>query len=202
MCDIHDLCVSISCLLATLSPSNRWVSHLIRWVWSLWVTPSSFGTSWHTLKKRCYGKIPIPTFNPHKKQNSPMGQRLIYVLPHRSPAILVSPPKPGTLVRLYSLIIYDIWAKFSSYSVLLCFPFILTSEEKKVFAVFCRFWTWGRISPDVDLLLIHSGPSGDSKAETNGMLLSNGIPRGPAPLPSLGMSSIERLAHDGQCTLE
>ncbi|XP_031416845.1 WD repeat-containing protein 90 isoform X2 [Clupea harengus] len=41
-----------------------------------------------------------------------------------------------------------------------------------------------------------AGPSGDLGALTNGMLHSNGMPRGPAPLPSLGMSSIERPAHD------
>ncbi|XP_041938455.1 WD repeat-containing protein 90 isoform X2 [Alosa sapidissima] len=40
------------------------------------------------------------------------------------------------------------------------------------------------------------GPSGDSGALTNGMLLSTGMPRGPAPLPSLDLSSIERPAHD------
>lgn len=102
----NDVCVSVRCLLATLSPSNRWASHLIKWVWCLWVTPSSFGTSWHTLWKRCYGKIPTPTFHPHRNLNSPLGQHLgtlhhVYNHVHcplRSPAILVSPPKPGSLL--------------------------------------------------------------------------------------------------------
>ncbi|KAL2078258.1 hypothetical protein ACEWY4_025943 [Coilia grayii] len=40
------------------------------------------------------------------------------------------------------------------------------------------------------------GPSGDPGAVTNGMLQSNGMPRGAAPLPSLDVNSFERTAHD------
>ncbi|XP_063077510.1 WD repeat-containing protein 90 [Engraulis encrasicolus] len=41
-----------------------------------------------------------------------------------------------------------------------------------------------------------AGPSGDPGAETDGMLLSSGIPRGSAPLPSLDVTPFDRTPQD------